>query len=1501
MSITNYLQVGLAAFPSAIQAVKESLGRPGSGPDQVLRDLHQNTSIPRQAIERFVLLKSLLDFVQGQAEIAEAIAPDQSVLTFAQLAAKYYDVRSLRNVSEPALRSFQTRLLSAEPAAIINKKLQDGNLRFADDVHDLVKLTLAAFVAGHRSFQTSSLAEFVKTQAGSVEVLGDEGAQAAFLDTLKAIQRLSMMIDNPLDLPKLIEAKFTSASAIAATLDSRFSEIAKKAGIAPSSAKVIQQRAIEIDYRNEGAWLALMRTKQPDYDLAPLPARTGPARKPASKQLYNMTDMFSLETQQCEDCCSITGMAAYFADLMKFLNDCNLDDDKEWSLYQKLKARRPDLENLQLSCANSKTLVSYIDLANEVMEAYVVHLSGLKNSQMKDPRTVAFDSPETDCEKGDDSNASAGEEPRQRNTNMDVYRNQISTQMYPFSVFPYNHALESFRLLLGADGASREQFLHLFGSTARVLHNVKTRLPPANAAEYSGRALAVETALVHLSAAETLGLSHEDFYAITGESFWVDDTAAILFGAGSHAYPKAAQLWGYSGATADDAEKAMLDQTSGDGLTFVTDQFLPRSGLEFADLVLLLKTRFARHRLVLCSKDGSDEFTDRLADMRLCSSHLARQPGPLDPTGCYELQAFIRLSHKLKWPIPYLDQVVEALRQKLQQNGVPQSGIDAPLLVEMSAARRLSTLVGKDLLSLLPLWSAIDTYDSQSLYHKLFTNRRIRSAYPDFASKAEGHLDSAGRMVDHLQALSAAFGAVKDSMLILMDAAGVGLYDTIDLGNISKIYKLLVLCEALQIRRSDCVLFLRLFSDLDVFHSPSKTLAAFSEYRALVEGGWTLQQMDELTGGDRRWAHNKAIVSLSRKIAKLIMDNFAAATRLAAAAPASDEIKSTEVTRLASELFPPALAATVADFVEAKLITVLKVSMKVAPSLEDLGALPAQLSVEAYNPKSTDLKLVLKGTLTANQKRQVKQLNAASEQWASSIDKLDSDSNQSLAVIKLKFDQSSIGEAATPAFAALEGLGQPESPAGSGQDLDYEVSLQKWVTSRKDEFIALARPQVTELTMRHRLVEELKALFPGIDPNILGTMLSRVTSAAGTGSNAELTIADMLRKLLSPSAKQESLGRSMFFTTDSAQTCKLSLADPDTLNSLNEAGETPRISVNGVEEDMIPAADGASYSAPFTIKPGDVNLFAANFDIEDLVVSEQSAQPASFPPTTNLAGNSSCLILSIAASVTTIVRLVEICKLTSKELDQLPSVLSSKKLDWNDLTMKDIRMLRKYTKIKESVPDGHEKMLATLLGNVRSGEETKDSLIGKLASLLNASAAVTRRVIDGRWPKVSDRDLRLKLQDLGELDALQGIVAFVAKHKLQTDGQSLQMLFGLAEPRPLFNFDYEFDNVPKFRASIQASIGKSALAQCQGGLQLLQRDALLTYLLQQNFIRKQDIWDANGLFEYLLIDVQMGQQLQTSRIKQAISTIQLYVQRCLLGLEVERGVRPEHIDRTKWG
>ncbi|KAM0426814.1 hypothetical protein ACHAQK_012313 [Fusarium lateritium] len=75
---------------------------------------------------------------------------------------------------------------------------------------------------------------------------------------------------------------------------------------------------------------------------------------------------------------------------------------------------------------------------------------------------------------------------------------------------------------------------------------------------------------------------------------------------------------------------------------------------------------------------------------------------------------------------------------------------------------------------------------------------------------------------------------------------------------------------------------------------------------------------------------------------------------------------------------------------------------------------------------------------------------------------------------------------------------------------------------------------------------------------------------------------------------------------------------------------------------------------------------------------------------------------------------------------------------------------------------------------------------------------------------------------------------------------------------------------------------------------------LISFLLSQDYFRSRKIYDANGLFEFFLIDVQMAAEQSTSRIQQAISTIQLYIQRCLLGVEVKGRLRPTSIDKNRW-
>jgi hypothetical protein len=77
----------------------------------------------------------------------------------------------------------------------------------------------------------------------------------------------------------------------------------------------------------------------------------------------------------------------------------------------------------------------------------------------------------------------------------------------------------------------------------------------------------------------------------------------------------------------------------------------------------------------------------------------------------------------------------------------------------------------------------------------------------------------------------------------------------------------------------------------------------------------------------------------------------------------------------------------------------------------------------------------------------------------------------------------------------------------------------------------------------------------------------------------------------------------------------------------------------------------------------------------------------------------------------------------------------------------------------------------------------------------------------------------------------------------------------------------------------------------------LLRDALVSYVLQYHR-PSPEIINADKLYEYFLIDVEMDACMKTSRIRQALSTVQLFIQRCLINLEPL--VDPASIKAAQW-
>jgi hypothetical protein len=77
---------------------------------------------------------------------------------------------------------------------------------------------------------------------------------------------------------------------------------------------------------------------------------------------------------ECAECNSVEGAPAYLADALHFLDNrltSITSGGTTASVKQALGVRRPDIEDLDLSCANTQVELPYIDIANELMEDFI--------------------------------------------------------------------------------------------------------------------------------------------------------------------------------------------------------------------------------------------------------------------------------------------------------------------------------------------------------------------------------------------------------------------------------------------------------------------------------------------------------------------------------------------------------------------------------------------------------------------------------------------------------------------------------------------------------------------------------------------------------------------------------------------------------------------------------------------------------------------------------------------------------------------------------------------------------------------------------------------------------------------------------------------------------------------------------------------------------------------------------------------------------------------------
>lgn len=199
-------------------------------------------------------------------------------------------------------------------------------------------------------------------------------AHADALDTLDEVDREEVETELPVlerlykvspdgarfeTMRRLRAAGFRSATQILHTGAARFVMIMDE-GLGPDVARDVFDKARGV---SSAALTLTMRhgADVPAPGLAVLPPRdTGEAFEASE-----WASMFGGRTYcACEECQSAHGPGAYLADLLFWLRG-------RGEHLSRLRARRPDIEQLRLSCKNARTALPAIDLLNERLEAEI--------------------------------------------------------------------------------------------------------------------------------------------------------------------------------------------------------------------------------------------------------------------------------------------------------------------------------------------------------------------------------------------------------------------------------------------------------------------------------------------------------------------------------------------------------------------------------------------------------------------------------------------------------------------------------------------------------------------------------------------------------------------------------------------------------------------------------------------------------------------------------------------------------------------------------------------------------------------------------------------------------------------------------------------------------------------------------------------------------------------------------------------------------------------------
>jgi hypothetical protein len=1414
--------------------------------------------------------------------------------------------QGLRTIGQAPAGTAATGLTALIPPAYPGASIDDRLNAYAEDLARKVRLALPTHVVARR-VETGELpvpggvATLLRAAADSYGYAIGATAPQPFLrqngsallghlpaeqqqpirDGFVALARLYQITPDDESIRVLLAANTTSAYQV--TVDSQESFVAKySAQLDQNRAQLIYRKAQQVSavVYNAFAAASQLANSPAVYGVSAPVQQIQQSQQNAAQHLPTIEGLFgSLDFCECEDCRSVLSPAAYLVDLLRFL------DTDSPSPYDALVKRRPDLPELPLTCENTNTALPYIDIVNEILEFAVA-------GQVLSARDVG-------AARTEDLIA----EPQYLIP--EAYDNVLAKQAYPIGL-PFDLWLETVRRFLSSLGVSLADILDVLRPTdaldpagpqrygRRSVFLERLGLTPKEVALYTDPSDAAwytlygypdpGTAATELAKAKTLAdrlkVSYVDLDAVVRSRFVNPGlaSAALL----DRLDLTAEDVRRYLASNADptrmsDADRAaMKARLTAAGIDDPTLQTLWANDLHAALVLSDTQPDCSFDHTVVRFADGT----------------------PATAAAFKRINFLVRLRQRLGWSLSDMDGSLAALFP----SGAASLGDGmASALVLLSHLDALTGTLsgGASLRARLPvLWRPM----GYQLYRQLFLTPGVTAADPGLDNAQGAYLSAPNvPLADHLTGVQAATGlTAADIAAILTDTGSslAGAFLTTD--TVSTLYRYRLLAKALRLSVSD-VIALKGLSGINPFapvnNAPitdltqdpgfaTLTFAALAQTVAdsgihTVELDYLIRDIADPAGPLR--PSDATVLALAQTMAAGI-----AGIRTSYPTPA-DPLDYTDA--LFATAAPIAFPAAVATMLLGLWSGTSPFYASVATP-PNTALIPKDYAAEAaldvrYDTVRNVQRLTYRGMLT------------------------DAEFNRLTATYP------------SPLLAQLLTLVKPEALAWFTANLTGDVG-----PFAPADFAVLFGPAPDENSQRVRRQKLVDVFLPYLRDRLVRDFVvaTLVTDRAADPTLVAALVTDtplLTGQLPAYTATGTSGFTVAWFTTPDASgppTATLTVSDVDTsgktvgtasatvdgwfqvptsgayaFTATGPAGVVLRMDhltdpvlTTAAPEGVVDLVTGATYHLRLT-----VTGLAANTDTRLTFRADGVADG----PLGRLSSLPAATIATLRTAYTALAKTVRL----AQALDL--SVPALRQFDWlnlNAVTFDNVRRLVEHGRLRTDIGVGGDELIEVMRQARRTypaGADLNAASAQTLADLCDRFATLARRPVAtvtdavnlvGIVPSVTGTVVTVAgFRDENTLRRLWTVLA-----QAQLLGVPPLALGGWADPAPTQATARAVRETLKARFS--AAEWLAVAKPVADALRRQRRDALVAHL-----VHTMGFVDLDGLYEYFLVDPGTEPVVQTSRIRLAMSSVQLFVQRCLLNLEAPV-VTPGAINATQW-